>query len=317
MSTQLSLKDIQLSSINTTQLWNIHPFLDDTPSPALQQSFTEVGILHPPIVQQAQDGTFNLICGRKRLYALKHYFKQTSWHCLIIQPTLAPSAFLLNILTDQQLNGPLSPIEIAHFLKYCLDKMDKNEVLNFFLPRLGYKKQEFLIKQLVSLLSLEETIQRQIHHGLIIDKIAFELVTLPPRDRFCLSSLFELLQPGTGKQKRILTLSQDIANRSQKTISSLFEEQDFKNIIEHQEMNPPQKIHTLLELLQKEFYPRSSDAEHIFKDRVRKLNLPDNYELTHSLNFERDEVYLTLTFPDLESCETAWMQKMDYTSKHE
>lgn len=74
-------------------------------------------------------------------------------------------------------------------------------------------------------------------------------------------------------------------------------------------MNPPQKTHTLLELLQKGFYPRSSEAEHVFKDKVRRLNLPDNYELTHSLNFERDEVYLTMTFPDLESCENAMAQK--------
>jgi ParB-like chromosome segregation protein Spo0J len=309
MSTQPLLKNIALSSINTTPHWSIHPFLDDTPSPALHQSFTETGILHPPIVQQAQDGTFNLICGRKRLYALKYYFKQTSCPCLIIQPELEPCAFFLYILTDQQLSGPLSPIEIAVFLKYCLDKMDKEEVTIFFLPRLGYKKQAPLIQQLVSLLTLEETIQRQIHHGLIIDKIALELLTLPPEDRACLSSLFELLQPGTGKQKRILTLSRDIANRSQKTISSLFQEQDFKQIIEHQEMNPPQKTHNLLELLQKGFYPRSSDAEHVFKDKVRRLNLPDNYELTHSLNFERDEVYLTMTFPDLESCENAWAQK--------
>lgn len=309
MSTQPALKNIPLSSINTTTHWSIHPFLDDRPSPTLHQSFTETGILHPPIVQQAQDETFNLICGRKRLYALEHYFKQTSCPCLILHPALEPCAFFLYILTDQQLNGPLSPIEIAVFLKYCLDKMDEKEVTNFFLPRLGYKKQPPLIQQFVSLLALEETIQRQIHHGLMIDKIAFELLTLPPEDRFCLSSLFELLQPGTGKQKRILTLSRDIANRSQKTISSLFQEQDFKQIIEHQEMNPPQKTHTLLELLQKGFYPRSSDAEHVFKDKVRKLKLPDNYELTHSLNFERDEVYLTVTFQDLESCENAWAQK--------
>jgi len=309
MSTQPSLKNIPLSSINTTPHWSIHPFLDDRPSPTLHQSFTETGILHPPIVQQAQDETFNLICGRKRLYALEHYFKQTSCPCLILHPALEPCAFFLYILTDQQLNGPLSPMEIAVFLKYCLDKMDEKEVTNFFLPRLGYKKQPPLIQQFVSLLALEETIQLQIHHGLMIDKIAFELLTLPPEDRFCLSSLFELLQPGTGKQKRILTLSRDIANRSQKTISSLFQEQDFKQIIEHQEMNPPQKTHTLLELLQKGFYPRSSDAEHVFKDKVRKLKLPDNYELTHSLNFERNEVYLTVTFPDLESCENAWAQK--------
>jgi ParB family chromosome partitioning protein len=309
MSIHHSVTNISLSSINPSPGWSLHPFLDDTPSPALQQSFEESGILHPPLVQQTQDGPFNLICGRKRVHALKHYFKQTSVPCLILQPAPTPSAFFLYILTDQQLNGVLSPIETAYFLRYCLDTMEVKEVTALFLPRLGYKQQATLLSQLVSLLTLDEKLQQQIHHGFISDKIAFELLELPPEDRLSLSSLFELLQPGTGKQKRLIMLSRDIANRSQQTITSLFEEHEFRQILEHKEMNPPQKTHSLLELLQRRFYPRSSDAEHVFRDRVRRLNLPDNYEITHSLNFEKDAVYLTVTFPDLESCENRLAEK--------
>ncbi|MBW6520570.1 MAG: ParB N-terminal domain-containing protein [Desulfoarculaceae bacterium] len=309
MSTHPQFKIITLDSINTTPNWTVHPFLDDTPSPALKQSLEESGILHPPVVQQAQDGTFNLVCGRRRLYAVRHYFKQTSLPCLVIQPALPPSAFFLYILTDQQSNGPLSPMEIAFFLNYCLGTMDEKDIADFFLPRLGYKKQTALIQRLTRLSTLEETIQRQVHHGLISDKTAFELLALPSKDRMTLSSLFDLLQPGTGKQNRIVTLSRDLALRSHKTISSLFAEQKFKEILVHKEMNPPQKAHTLLELLQKNSYPRSSEAEQLFKEKVRRLKLPDNYEITHSLNFEKDEVYLTKTFVDWESCEKDWHQK--------
>ena len=309
MSSHHSFKDIPLSSINTSKHWDLHPFLDDTPSPVLQQSFAESGILHPPLVQQAQNGTFDLICGRKRIHALKHYFKQTSVPCLILPPVLTPSALFLSILTDQQLNGALSPIEAAYFLHYCLEKMEEKEVAALFLPRLGYKQQATLLHQLVTLLTLDEKLQQQIHHGLISDKIAFELLELTAIDRISLSALFELLQPGTGKQKRLIMLSRDIANRSQQTITSLFEKEEFRQILEHTEMNAPQKTHSLLELLQRKFYPRSSEAEQVFRDRVRSLKLPDNYAITHSLNFEKDEVYLTVTFPDFESCEKSWAEK--------
>lgn len=309
MATQPLFKNIRLDLISTTPVWSLHPFLDDAPSSSLRQSFEESGILHPLIVQQTEDETVNLVCGRRRLYAFSHYFRQTSLPCLVIPAAQTPSAFFLYVLTDQQSNGPLSPMEIAFFLTYCLEKMTETEIADFFLPRLGHKKQPAVIRKLTSLLRLEETIQRQVHQGLISDKTAFELLALSPEDRLTLSSLFDLLQPGTGKQNRIIMLSRDLALRGQKTISSLLAEQEFMEILEHTEMNPPQKTHTILELLQRKFYPRSSTAEQLFKERVRRLKLPDNIEITHSLNFEKDEIYLTETFPDWQSCEKSWDKK--------
>ncbi|MFH2122813.1 MAG: ParB N-terminal domain-containing protein [Pseudomonadota bacterium] len=313
MATYPSFKDISLNAIQVTQRYNIHPFLDDSAPSALKQSFEESGILHPLIVQQATDGSFELICGRKRLHVLRHHFKQTHAPCLLIPSDVDSSTLFLCILTDQQVHGPLSPMEAAFFLKYCLTQIDEKKVINFFLPRLGYKQQAAILHQIINLSTLDESIQRQIHHGFINDKIAFELLELPFEDRSSLSELFELLQPGTGKQKRILLLSREIAQRSQRTITSLFEEKEFQNILEHKEMNVPQKTHCILELLQKKFYPQSSDAEQTFRDATRRLNLPDGYELTHSLNFEKDSIYLTVTFPNLACFENAWQRKELFT----
>lgn len=295
-------KYIDLSSINTSPSWTLHPFLDIPPAPVLKQSFEESGILHPPVVQQTDNGSFNLICGQRRLYAVRNYFRQTSLACLVIQPALPPSAFFQFILTDQQANGLLSPMEVAFFLYYCLDKMAEQQIAELFLPRLGYKKQTALIHKLTRLTALEKIIQQHIHAGLISDKTAFELLTLSPEDRLSLALLFDYLQLGSGKQNRLLILSRDLALRSHTTISSLFKQQEFLEVLTHQEMNVPQKSHLILELLQKQVYCRSTDAEHDFKEKVKKLKLPGNYEITHSLNFEKDEVYLTETFPDWESC---------------
>jgi len=296
---------IPSDSISSDSSWCLHPFLDEKPSARLKQSFEDVGILHPLTVQQSAGGKFKLVCGRQRFYALQHCFSQANLYCLILPPELPARTFLHYILTDQQLAGPLTPMETAFFLKYCLEMIDEEEIVSFFLPHLGHKPHADLLHQYTNLLKLEEKIQTQIHYGFIGEKLAVEFVDLPTNDRMFFSFLIELLQPGAGKQKRLISLSRDIAHRTHQSITSLFEGQPFKQIIEHQEMNPPQKVHTLLELLQRTFYSRREDAEKVFTDRIRKLDLPNNLTVTHSLNFEKDEVFLTINYPDLSSCESA------------
>jgi len=113
MFTQPVFESIPLNRINIIPHWNLHPFLNKTPSHQLKQSLQDLGVLHPPIVQQAAEGNFDLICGRRRLYAFKHYYHQTNAYCLILPPELPTRRLALYILTDQQLNGPLSPMEAA------------------------------------------------------------------------------------------------------------------------------------------------------------------------------------------------------------
>lgn len=311
MLTQPLFQPIPLETIPPASRWNIHPFLDDTPSPALRQSFEELGILHPPIVQLSTKSGHHLICGRKRVYALRHFLGQTTACCLVLPASLPSKTLLSCILTDQQLHAPLSPMESAFFIQHCLDALPEKEVVTVFLPRLGYRPQADLLDQLLALTSLDITIQRQVHQGLILEKTALELLNLSSDDRSTLSTLFQSCQMGPGKQKRLLTLAQDLANRTQQSISTLFLGQEFRAIIEHDEMNPPQKIHVLLESLQRKVSSRRDGAEQLFQKRIKGLDLPDNMTITHSLNFEKNEVFLTERFPDLESCEQAWRRRMN------
>ena len=97
---------------------------------------------------------------------------------------------------------------------------------------------------------------------------------LDREDRTRIVDLIELLQLGGGKQKRLITLCRDIALRENISIGSLLDQPDMKAVIEHNEMNIPQKTNRLLSLLQKRCYPQSTAAREFFQSQLHALALP-------------------------------------------
>ena len=47
----------------------------------------------------------------------------------------------------------------------------------------------------------------------------------------------------------------------------------------------------------------SSMAEEVFEKQVKSLSLPENYSISHSPAFEKDEVTLSITFKKIADCE--------------
>jgi hypothetical protein len=67
-------------------------------------------------------------------------------------------------------------------------------------------------------------------------------------------------------------------------------------------MNIPQKIDRLGCLLQQESFPSSSMAEGNFVKQVKNLRLPENYSISHSPFFEKDEITLSIGFKNFAAC---------------
>ena len=148
--------------------------------------------------------------------------------------------------------------------------------------------------------------QRQIHYGHVTDKIISDLLKLNQADRRRMVYLVGLLQLGGNKQKRFFTLCRDLSLRENTSICSLLDQPDIKAIIEHNEMNIPQKTSRLLGLLQKRCYPQSTAARENFQTQVLELSLPETCDISPSPFFEKDEVTLSLRFSDFEACKTLW-----------
>ncbi len=148
-------------------------------------------------------------------------------------------------------------------------------------------------------MTLAPAIQISLHDGTINEKTAHELLLLTPEDQTTLHTLFTNLQLGNGKQNRLLSLSKDAAYRDNKTITELLSSQDYRNILEHQDMNSPQKIANILTTLHNKLFPQSHSAEDAFRRKVKEMNLPDTCTIAHSPAFERNDISVTLQFADM------------------
>ncbi|MCF8055572.1 MAG: ParB N-terminal domain-containing protein [Desulfocapsa sp.] len=295
---------VAIQSIEHSEEMNLHPFLSPEPPSTLCSSIHTLGLLHPPILKRLTPDRYQLICGRYRLRALERLnFSENFTVALVLNEHSSSRQVLRYVLEDQQLSGTLSPMERAYFFSYCLKHIGIDSTIENFPSILGDKVQDHLIAKSLLLLDLEPELQYDVHAGKINEKLALDLLQLNATDRLALHSLFQELELGGGKQKRLLTLSRDLALQQEKTIASLLLEHDFVAILSHTEMNRPQKAATLLSILQKKLFPQSNSAEEHFKKCVNGMKLPPSCTINHSQAFERDEVAVTLRFETLTEVE--------------
>ncbi len=290
-------KNIPFANIQDTGKWSIHKFLEGAPPEPLKNSIAQVGILHPPILIRNSDHDFDIVCGRQRIECLRDSIKTDECVCRILPLATSHCDILQLLLKDQLSTGPLTLPEQASFLQLSLTFLDENEIFDKFHTDLKLKKS---ISIFTNILKFDNSILRAIHHGIITDKIIHQLAAFTQEDQRELCNLFSSLHPGVSKQKRILTLCQDIRNRTNISLKDLLAEEEMAKILKPSEQNEPQTTRNLMSSLQKRAYPLLSEAEEFFKSELKQLKLPKECGLSHSQSFEKDEVILSLCFKNID-----------------
>ncbi len=299
-----SCQSIPLGSINFSPAWNLHPWEVRTISNELQESFALNGIIHPPLVIADSAGIFATVAGAKRIEFARHFSDASEITCMVIDKEASDSFILNLVLADQSCTSELSLAEKAQFLKLAGRLLESQDVMTNFLEKLHLKNGRSTIPNLLKILHQDEQIIREIHAGRLQDRMVMEILSLAEdSDRLALVQLFKTLCMGDSKQKKFFTLIRDISLREGFSISSYLQRKEIAAIIEHQEMNIPQKIYHLGCLLQQEVSPSSLQAEENFVKQVKNLHLPQNYTVTHSPSFEKDEVTLSITFENFTACQ--------------
>jgi ParB family transcriptional regulator, chromosome partitioning protein len=312
MSAQISYRNIPFNALNDSSTWDIHPFLDDYIPDSLVASIVNVGILHPPVIIETGAETYDIVCGRKRIQC-GHRLGQSIILCRILPPDL-PKRKIMHVLLEDQISGkPLSIIEMAYYSQLCMNHLDNDEAFAILPRELRLKMHR---KHLLSLLEFDHAIQRRIHFGHLAEKILYDLLKFSREDRAGLAGLIEQLQLGEGKQKRLITLCREISVRENISICFLLDQPELKTVIVHNEMNAPQKANRLLTLLQKRCYPQSTAARESFQTQLHALDLPGGWDICPSPFFEKDEVTLSLRFPDFEACKRILPSLKDFLAQN-
>jgi hypothetical protein len=299
----ISCQSIPLDSINLSTDWNLHPWEFGVIPKDLQKSLALNGVIHPPLVIADSDKTFAIVSGARRIEFIRRSIGPSQIDCMVIDKD-APHSFILNlVLADQSCAFELSLAEKARFIEIASRLLKMEEIAATFLEKLQLKKGRSTIPNLLNILRQDGKIIKEIHAGRIQERMVSEILSLPEEaDRLALVQLFINLGMGNSKQKRFFNLIRDIAFRNGSSVTSFLQKKEITEILDHKDMNIPQKIHHLGSLLQHEINPTSSLAEEAFVKQVKSLHLPANHSISHSPSFEKDDITLSITFKNFADC---------------
>ncbi len=277
----------------------LQPIPSHEPPQRLVASIKRVGILHPPLVDAAERGRYRIITGRNRLLAA-HKLHFTSCDCHVLPAGSSPLETFALLLEEKIASAPPTVVEQAIFFKKISPWIDLDQAARRFLPLLGLEAHPSQAKKLLRLNNLEEVIQQTLHQGGLDPKVALELEKLSFADRMALFEIIMALRLSVGNQRKLTLISREVAVRNQTTIAAFLGGDQSQEILNNTALNPPQKTAHFMNWLQKEQFPRLSQAEQEFKDFCKSLHLPPGASIQHSPSFEKDEISLTLTFKNQE-----------------
>jgi len=279
---------------------------------SIAESIARYGILHPPLVQRKNTKSYAIVAGRKRLFAYRTFFPEKKSCCCMIIPAQMPELDIFSVLLEEILTSrKLTPIEKALFLKKISPLADEKHIAKEFLPRLDLPPNPFHIKQSIMLLDLEKPVIHAIHQGLITEKATGEIASLSPEDRLTVFHIIAFLHPSASNQKKLIDICRELASRENCSITAILENKDVRDILNHQEANPPQKTKNLMNWLSRKHMPRSSSAADEFKRFAASMHLPENASLAHTPYFEDDSVTLSINFSNRKSVQNAWEKIKD------
>ncbi len=302
-SRKLSGCTILLSKISFTSKWNLHPWDSQTISNTLLQSFNRTGIIHPPILLAREDGSFEILCGFKRLQFALANSQMESVECLVFSESTEVTVLLDTLLADQSFFHPLSLAEKAKFIEICTRFLNPQDIVSLYLERLQLRKKTATINELANILQQHPIIIAEIHAGRLQEKMVVELLRLPESsDRIALVQLFSDLAMGDNKQRRFFSLIRDLAFRQNIPISDYLKIQEISGILKHPVLNITQKVQHLSNYLQHQLCPMYRKAEESFTQRVRALRLSPQCTISHSPSFEKDDIIFSITFSNFANC---------------
>jgi ParB family chromosome partitioning protein len=265
------------------------------PGPLLE-SIREAGLLNPPVVYPGANGTVDIVCGYRRVFALKE-LGCTAVPCRVLPESLSRrECMLLNVYDNVATRG-LNPVEKAMACRRLASLFPREEVLSRFMPTLGLPSHEPTLDLYTAIdAELDEPIKDAVASGRMPVKSVEGLLKFSNPDRTALCDVFSKLKFNVNQQLQLFDLISDITLRDQKTVAELTGGDPFKKILDDDAMNPPQKARAFLDRCRRFRYPQLYRAEKHFKSEIDSLRLPREVEIGDPEHFEPSEFKMQVRF---------------------
>ena len=263
---------------------------------SLKTSLALSGLLAPLILRE-KEGGYQVICGFRRLEALRHLGQERVW-ALIYSPEELPDREGIVRAIAHNISGGMNLVEKAQAvtkLKAC--GLMEEEIVSQWLPALGFQPHKRIYTKLREIARLPVGIRTYIAEQELSLSTASLLSLFREEELSALVPLLSSLKPGENKTKEILTHLHEIALREETSVTALLEE---ARDLWAGEDGRVERLERFRDWLRRRRYPRFSSLKEEFEKFRASLRLPPSFSLHPPPFFEGEEFRVELRFSNRE-----------------
>ena len=252
------------------------------------------GLLQPPVLIE-KPSAYGVICGFRRIAACR----RLGWKSLSARIHAAvQDRFQIAQLAiaDNILQRPLNLMETSRALNLLMDASPDRQQMEAAARVLGLPVNPSVARKVQQLCRLPIPIQEGILSDTINLSMALQLGKMDAKDSEMLVALFNRLRLGLNRQRELLVLVTEIAQRENISIQQLIAEQPLQDILQNADLDRAIQRRQIRSLLRQRRYPAITEAEANFQTQVRQLKLGKHIQLVPPRDFEGTTYAMTLHF---------------------
>ena len=261
----------------------------------LKESIDEVGLINPPLLKERPGGTYQIVCGYKRLLVGRE-MGMGRLRCGILNHTISERETFLISLYDNLSHRQLNTIEKAIVVNALQNLYSVETILFRFLPLMGLSAHHSVLNRISPLIHLDKEMKDAVVEGSMDERAAVKLLSFSHEERDILFGLLLRLRFGKNKQNEIIDTIHDIVKRDGCPVSEVLDSKELREVLDDSNLNIPQKGERVRDFLRKLRYPRIAQVEEGFMEMKRGLNLGENIKLIHPPFFEGEKWRIEFQF---------------------
>ena len=284
------VEEVKLEAVDTEdERFRISEDLDPV---RLEESLRQVGQLHPVQLLVGENSKFLVICGFRRLRALRKIGRLSGWARIWSAAECDALAALHLAIWDNLSHRDLNPLEIARSLSSLrtLCSVPSDTLVEKYLPLLGLKPHKNVLRGYLALHSAHPQIRQMLQDGRVSLSTAERLSAGPRNFQERLAQVFERARWSASAQREVLDLDEDLASIWECGPAAVFDQEEIASTLKDERLSPFEKGHQIREILYRCRNPRLSAAKERFLSERKRLELPASVRLSPDPFFESARV---------------------------
>ncbi|MFP4520567.1 MAG: ParB N-terminal domain-containing protein [Fibrobacterota bacterium] len=244
----------------------------------LRLSIRNVGMISPPVLKKS-GCKYDIVCGYKRIEAaLAEGYSEAD--CIVLPDETSEQDCMKIALNDNLSFRELNIIEKMNIVKALRLYRFPSETIEGFENEFGLRR--FSAGLMENILFSGDEFKSAAAAGLMPPESIIIAARFKVEERELLASLFRKLTPGKNKQIAILENLSDISARDETSMKDILESAAIKNLIENEQLNPPQKLAKILSYLEALRNPEISEFFNKYKAKKKTVSVPSGIEFSAS-----------------------------------